>query len=257
MPVNNSKELFEQIATQASDYVEMQGREMANDALQAISKKIEKNVIKKIGDKDIRELASHELKSISNVDGMIEAVGSVEEIKEFIEKYINGETTRGEVIENISDKAAVFVSSAVERIATGLAAAKGSGSFAPAIGAAAGYVAGNIFREAVAPIVNAAKRANQSRKQYEFLHGMYEESIRQMQERRIQFEEETLALFTNRKELIDSCFSQLDSAVKSRNVNKASSALNQIAQEFGSELKFKTLEEFDDFISNSNEELVL
>lgn len=257
MSIKTVDEMFDQIKGQASDYIETQGRAMADDALHAISKKIEKGIVKKIGDKEIKKVVSGGLAKMSSVDDLMEVSGAVGDVREYVEKFMNGELTRAEVVENIAEKTETLISAITEKLATGIAAAEGAGNLAPAIGSAAGYAAAKAFHEAVAPILNAAKRAKEAKERYEFLHGMYEESIRQMCESRDKFEQETATIFANRQDMVDKCFTQIDIAVKSRNVDEVSAALNQIAMEFGSELTFKTLDEFDDFVLNSDKELIL
>ena len=76
-----------------------------------------------------------------------------------------------------------------------------------------------------------------------------------MQEQRFLFEQETAKLFNNRQKLIDESIFALDQAVKTKNANVASAALDKISREFGNGNKLVTFEEFDDFIMNGKEEL--
>ena len=244
MPIKPMDEMFDQLKGQAAGYIETQGRDIADEALQTISKKIKKGIVKKITNKEIKKAVTGGLTKISSVDGLVEVSGAVGDVREYVQKFLNGELTRAEVVENIAEKTENLVATIAETIATGIAAAEGAGNLAPTIGAASGYAAAKVFHEAVAPILNAAKRAKEARERYEFLHGMYEESIRQMQESREKFEHETEVLFSNRQDLVNKCFAQMDAAVQSRDANEASIALNQLATEFGGELKFKTKEEF-------------
>ena len=115
-----------------------------------------------------------------------------------------------------------------------------------------------LFREFVAPFINAAVEAKRARKEYEELHEIIEAAIQQMRLQREQFEKATSELFAHRQELIDNSFQNLDEAVADKNVNQASAALNNIAKEFsGSKgLTFQTLDEFEDFM-NSDEEFTM
>lgn len=130
-----------------------------------------------------------------------------------------------------------------------------TGAAAPVIGYIAGYVAGNLIREAVAPFVNAARKAKWAKERYEKIYELSDQAVRQMQEQRFLFEQETAKLFNNRQKLIDESIFALDQAVKTKDANVASAALDKISREFGNGNKLVTFEEFDDFIMNGKEEL--
>lgn len=133
MPIKTVDEMFDQIKGQASDYIEAQGRAMADDALHAISKKIEKGIVKKIGDKEIKKVVSGGLVKMSSVDDLMEVSGAVGDVREYVEKFMNGELTRAEVVENIAEKTENLISAITEKLATGIAVAEGAGNLAPAI----------------------------------------------------------------------------------------------------------------------------
>ena len=177
------------------------------------------------------------------------------DIGDDVEIFLKGGIDRVELYERIVDKAGDFIPGTIEKIATTVSAE--FGPLASAVGKLAGYIAGSLFREAVAPFLNAVRRAKYARERYEQLHGFYEEAIAQMQSQRQLFERETAALFQRRQQLIDDSFAKLDAALSISDVNRASDALNSIAKEFGEELKFKNVDEFNASILNSDEELIL
>ena len=248
------------------DDIKVQGKAMADKAIKSVSKKVQKEFLNKIEDKALREAASGTLKKISSVDDLINAFESVKdgsilfkdtlgEMGTDVSKFLKGEMDRVDLMESMANRADKYISDIVGKMAT--AAAAEFGTLAPAIGEMAGYIASKMFREAVAPFLNAAIRAKYAKQRYEQLHGFYEEAIEQMQQQLELFEHETAELFNRRQDLIDDCIAKLDAAMTVNDVNKASEALNSLAKEFGEELQFKNSDEFKDFILNSDEELVL
>ena len=235
------------------DIAQEQAVKMGNDFLKSATQNIQKELVSRIENKSLKKLANKGLKEISNLDGVLEFAQDAKAIGGYIEKFLDGEINRADLMQNISDKAANSVSVAVEKVATVLAFE--TGTAAPIIGYIAGYVAGNLIREAVAPFVNAARKVKWAKERYEKIHELSEQAVRQMQEQRFLFEQETAKLFNNRQKLIDESIFALDQAVKTKNANVASAALDKISREFGNGNKLVTFEEFDDFIMNGKEEL--
>lgn len=247
---------------------ENEGRAVVDETIQNVTERITNDFIDKIADEDLRNAAAGTMKKMDSAGELIsafKAVGgnsellhkSVDEISKNVGKFANGELERADLMVSVADTAEIYITNTIEKMAT-ISAAE-YGALAPVIGKMAGYVAGSLFKEAVGPFIRAAKRAQMACKNYEKLHGIYEEAIAQMQQQRADFERATEELFSRRQDIIDACFANLDAAISQKDVNKASAALDEVAKEFngGKGLKFKTLEEFDDFICNSDEELVL
>ena len=234
---------------------EIQGQQMSDEVIHAVIQRVQDKLYDEI---DKTDLHSHELNTLSKYAISDKALlkTTIGDISSDFEKFVDGQMDRIELMESVTDKAADYISIVVEKNVTGLATAE-FGVLAPKIGALAGYVAGGLFRDAVAPFINAAKRAKFARERYEKLHGFYEQSIINMQQQRQIFEAETSALFERRQALIEECFQELDSALISNDVDKASTALNKISNEFGRDLTFKTKKDFDEFILNSDDDLIL
>ena len=263
----NLDSMADEFRDEALETFENEGRQMADQAIQSVSERITKEFTDKIEDKELRAAFDGTMKKMDTAGELIsafKAVGgnsellhkSVDEIQKNIGKFVDGDLTRADLMVSMADTAEVYITSTVEKMAT-LSAAE-YGPLAPVIGQMAGYVAGSLFKEAVAPFINAAKRAQMARKKYEQLHGLYEAAIEQMQKQREEFERETEALFSRRQDIIDACFTNLDAAISQKNVDKASAALDEVAKEFsgGKGLKFKKLSEFDDFMTKGEEEFI-
>lgn len=235
-----------------------QGKTMADKAIQAVSEEIQKKFLDNIEDEALKQAASGTLKKLSSVDGLIGAFNSIQgdsgllhqtygEIGRDIEKFIGGKMTRADLMESLADKAESYISVTVENMAT--TAAAEFGSLAPVIGKLAGHIAGKIFREAVAPFINAARRAQMDREKYEQLHGLYEEAISQAKIQRQEFIEAISKIFEQQEQLIAESLDNLDVALSINDHQKATSALNNIAAGIGGqELEVKSFDDFRDRI---------
>lgn len=240
----------------AIEELQNEGKQMADKAIQSVSERITNEFIEKIEDKELR--ADELISAFKAIGGNSELLHqSVHEINQNIEKFVKGEISRVDLMVSMADTAEFYITDTIEKMAT--VSAVEYGSLAPAIGKMSGYVAGSLFKEAVGPFIRAAKKAQMARKKYEQLHGLYEQAIAQMQQQRKDFERETAELFQRRQDIINACFESLDAAISQKDVNKASAALDEIAKEFngGKGLRFKKFDDFDDFISNSDDELIL
>lgn len=240
-----------------------------NEQIQKVADKVQKKFVDKIGDDILRDASTKTLKKVASVDGLIGAFRSIQgnagllketlgEAGRDIEKFLGGQMDRADLMVSLANRAEKYISDTFTKMVTAVAAAE-FGPLATKIGEFGGYIAANLFREAVAPFINAAQRAKMAREKYFELHEIYENAIKQMQIQRENFERATAELFAHRKDLIDKCFAELDAAISVENVNKASRAFDTMSKEFtgGKGLKFQSQDEFDDFILNSNEELIL
>lgn len=245
---------IEEWADETISELQEQGKEMADKAIQAVSKKVQEKFIDNIEDEALKQAATGTLTKLSSVDGLIGAFNSIQgnsgllhqtygEIGRDIEKFIGGKMTRADLMESMADKAEKYISETVEKMVTTLAAEYGV--LAPVIGEMSGYIAGTLFRETVAPFINAARRAQMAREKYEQLHGLYEEAIAQAKIQRQKFIEVVTEIFDQQEQLINESLSKLDAALNINNHVQATEALNKLAEGIGGqELDVKS---FDDF----------
>ena len=240
----------------AVDFATEKSKEIANNVLKTTTKKLQKEIVAQIGDKTLKKYASKGLKKISSLDGIVDTIQDVKAITECVGAFLDGRIDRTEFMQNITDKAANAVSEGIEKIATVLAVEFGAGPLAPIVGQTAGYVAGCVIRKAVAPFINAARRAKAAKEHYELIHELSQQSIIQMREQRRLFEQEVEKMLSCRQDMIEKNLSQITNAIVHNDANKAASALNNISKEFGGNNKLSTFEEFDDFVLNSDEEIV-
>ena len=255
---------FDKVASEWGDAVidEIKGdvKKQVDKGIQRIADKVQQDFISKIGNDTLRDATSATLGKLASVDGLIGAFKSVQgasglihqtfgEMGRDIEKFIGGEMTRADLMDSMAQRAESCISATFSKMAT--TAAAEFGPLAPVIGEVAGYIAGKMFREAVAPFINAARKAQMAREKYERLHALYEESNAQMRLQRQQFERETAELFEHRQQLIDDCFEVLDGSISVETIseekaNKISAALDRLARNVsgGNGLQFQTKDEF-------------
>lgn len=243
-----------------------QGKTMADKAIQAVSEEIQKKFLDNIEDEALKQAASGTLKKLSSVDGLIGAFNSIQgnsgllhqtcgEIGRDIEKFIGGKMTRADLMESMAKQAEIYISDSVEKMAT--TAAAEFGTMAPVIGKIAGHIAATLFREAVAPFLNAARRAQMAREKYEQLHGLYEEAIAQAKMQRQEFIEAVSEIFEQQEQLIAESLDKLDAALSLNNHKEATAALNNIAAGIGGqELEVKSPGDLRDRIKK-REKLVM
>ena len=259
-----------QLTTQLENTVEQWGNaaleEVKGEVKVAVDKKIksvannvQKKFINKIGDEALRNASTKTLEKLSSFDGIIGAFKSAKgdsgllhqtygEMGRDIEKFIGGKISRADLMESLADKAENYISKKVNQVVTAVAL-EISGPFAPVIGEIAAEIVCGMFRDTVAPFINAARRAQMAREKYEQLHELYEESIRQMEIQRKKFIEKMTETFAVQENLIEKSLSDLNNAFGVNNPEEVTAALNKIASGIGGqELEVKSFEDFKDRI---------
>ena len=66
------------------------------------------------------------------------------------------------------------------------------------------------------------------------------------------FEAKVKEFLSDRQQVIDTNLDDYERAIKNKDPDAMSGALNNIAEEFGGELQFKTKKEFEDFMKDKN-----
>lgn len=105
--------------------------------------------------------------------------------------------------------------------------------------------------------MQAFTEAEMSRKRYEAIHAFCEESIREMEIQRPEFESKVAQFLSDRQQVIDTSLDNFEAAMKNNDMTAVSSALNEIAMEFGGELQFKNRAESDKFMLNDDSDFIL
>ena len=229
-----------------------------DEKIKSVADKVQKKFVNKIGDELLRDASTKTLGKLASVDGLVGAFKLAKgdsgllhqtygEIGRDIEKFIGGKITRADLMESLADKAENYISKKVNQVVTIVASE--FGPLAPVIGEMAAEIACGFFRDAVAPFINAARRAQMAREKYEQLHELYEESIRQMEIQRQKFIEKMKETFEMQENLIEKSLSDLNNAFGVNDSESVTAALNNIASGIGGqELDVKSFDDFKDRI---------
>lgn len=183
----------------------------------------------------------------------MQAAGYVIDVGKSLRQLFNGEITKGEFLRVVGEKGSAFVLSGT---LSAIGAAAGSAAIGPlgawiggALGSMVGYFATNCL---FGSVMRAFDEAELSRKRYEMIKEFCDYSIREMRAQRLEFERAAKEFLQHRQQVIDQSLNDFEASMKGDDVEGATSALNEIAKEFGGELQFRTLNEFDDFMSDPN-----
>ena len=242
--------------------------ELADQTIKAVSKKVKA----KFSSDDLKNINATDADNFSD-DGILDVsensitsnnvwlAEKVVNIGADIKNFVAGKIPKSVFIESMANNVSGFVSKIVKGITIFTAGLMGTPFGAPFeliewMGTFAGAVASKIFCAVFDPLVKYFRK-QEAKKEFEFLHNFYEASILEMQKQREIFESATAQLFKNRQNLIDSCLKKLDDSFNSKDADELSKSLEKIAASFGGELKFKNFAEFDNFMLNSDEELIL
>lgn len=230
----------------AVTYTKRQGAEMATAAFKELSKLAEKEIQNKL----LREGATSILGKLANSNALMQVADVAYDIGKSFKRWINGEISGTEFLQEIGQKGTgVIVSGVFATLGTAVA-----GPIGTAIGSAVGYFATNLLYGSV---MQAFEEAEISRKRYEIIHAFCEESIREMEIQRLEFERKVAQFLSNRQAVIDKSLNDFDEAIRNDDMTAMSAALNEIAMEFGGELQFKNRAEFDKFMLDKNSVFVL
>ena len=226
-------------------YVKGQGAEIAASAIKELAKYAEKE----IENRALREAATKGLGKLANANAVLQAADIVYDVGKALKQLVNGEITKTEFLRIVGEKGTAFVVSGVYSsigAAAGMAIAGPVGAgIGMAIGSAIGYISAGLLYNSV---LKAFDDAEISRKRYEMVHEFCEYSIAEMERERQEFVRVTSELFAKRKQVIETNLNRYELALKQGDVNSLVFSLDEIAKEFGGELQFKNMEEFDKFM---------
>lgn len=240
-------------ANAAVRYGKQQGEELAKDAIKELSERAEKEIKNKV----LRNAASSTLGKLANSDALMKTAGAMIDIGKDFTRLLDGEISGTEFVISVAERGMDFVVEGVGKIAEGFGNALGGPVAGKVIGTAVKYFVSNLLNSSIGKLLQSAKEAELARKHYEAIHAFCEESIREMEIQRLEFERNVAQFLSNRQRVIDDSLNNFEIAVQQNDFNAMSAALNEIAREFGGELQFKNFEELDKFMSNKNSVLVL
>lgn len=186
--------------------------------------------------------------SKTNLPAMAVSVGI--ELYSSISKYVKGDIDTVEFFEELGEKGTSILSSS-------MFAALGEIAIPiPVVGALLGGMIGYslsscFYKEALL----SAQQAKIADKNYKLIKAECEERRKIMEEYQIELQERFDSFFGGLKSDIEECFSEMDNALNSYDLNKIDDFIvssNRLVTMFGGKPKYQNMEEFENFL-NSNE----
>lgn len=224
-----------------ANYTKKQGAELAAEAVKELAKKAEKEIGK--------GLVSNGLKKLANANTLMNVAGAAYDVGKALKRLMDGEITKAEFLQIVGDKGVAAVISSYTTMIGGALGGPIGAAIGGAIGSALSYFSSSFIYSSVMQSFNEAEL---SRQRYEAIHAYCEYSIREMERQRLEFESKVKEFLGARQAVIDSSLDNYERALKNNDFDAMSSALNNIAEEFGGELQFKTRKEFVDFMNDKN-----
>ena len=223
-------------------YTKEHGADIAAKALKELATRAEIRVLNKLADSN----------TLTNIAGTVYNIGSA------FKRLINGEITEIEFLREIGEKGTAAVVSGVYATvgttAGTLIAGPLGGVIGGAIGSAVEYFATNLLYGAV---LQSLEEAKTSRQRYEAMKTFCDYYIPEMERQRLEFKRKVAQFLSDRQQVIDTSLNRFEAAVRSKNFDGVSSALNNIAEEFGGSLQFKNFDELNRFMLDKNSTFVL
>ncbi len=167
-----------------------------------------------------------------------------------IYSFAKGEITADELTERVGQTGTCTTYS----LYTGAAAGAMLGPVGAVIGSMAGYlIAASIYQSATAIF----KEARLAEAEAEWIIAICDVACQSMKQQRENFKKSFKDKLQASCDEFDTCFSAIDQGLAAENYDYVSQSLADLAFLFGKKLRFETFEEFDDFMMNSDQPLIL
>ena len=171
------------------------------------------------------------------------------EVGKTIKKYINGELTELEVIEELGEKGVGMMASSIGA-SIGTAIFPGIGTI---IGGVIGYMCSSSIYNGSLSILKEERLSYERRIKLEGFAKIALENMHIQQEILVK---EISKNYIEKQEKFDEAFNYIEMSVKYENLEMFTKGLNQIAIEFGQVLQFKDFNEFDLFMTDNERKLI-
>ena len=234
-------------------YTKKQSEEWVKDTINEVSKHFEKEIKNKF----LRDTATSALGKLANSNALMKTTGLIVDIGKDFMRMLDGEISGKEFVISFVERGMEFVVEGVGKIAEGIGKAFGGPMAGAALSHAVKYVVSNLLNSSIGKILKSFKEAEISRKRYEMIHAFCEESIKEMEIQRQEFERNVAQFLSNRQQVIDRSLKDFEASMQMDDMTGVSAALNEIAMEFGGELQFKNRDEFDKFMLDKDSVFVL
>ncbi len=190
------------------------------------------------------------VKALSKSNVAVAVAAGVIDTGASVYSFAKGEITAEELTERIGQTGTCTTYS----LYTGAAAGAVLGSVGAVMGSMAGYlIAASIYQSAT----TIFKEARLAEAEAERVIAMCDVACQVMKEQRAEFKRLFKVNFQARCAEFEACFAATDKGLASENYDLTTQSLADFASLFGKKLQFETFEEFDDFMMNSNQPLIL
>lgn len=190
------------------------------------------------------------VKALGKSNVAVTVAAGVIDIGASVYSFTKGEITSEELIERMGQTGTCTAYS----IYVGAAGGAVLGPVGAVVGSMAGYlIAASIYQSATAIF----KEAHLAEAEAERVIAMCDMACKIMQEQRTEFERLFKVNFQIRCAEFDTCLTAINAGLASNNYEIITQSLSNFATLFGQKLQFETFEEFDDFMMNSDEPLIL
>ena len=190
------------------------------------------------------------VKALAKSNFAVAIAASVIDVGASVYSFAKGEITAHELIE----KAGQAGTSTTYSMYAGAAGGAIFGPVGAVVGSMAGYlVAASIYQSATAIFKQACLAEAEATR----VIAMCDASCKALVEQRSEFERLFDANFQTRCAEFEACFTAIDTGLAAKQPEITTQALADFAVLFGQQLKFETFEEFDEFMIDSEQPLIL
>jgi hypothetical protein len=190
------------------------------------------------------------VKALSKSNVAVVVAAGVIDIGASVYSFAKGEITTEELMERVGQTGTCTTLS----LYAGAAAGAILGPVGAVVGSMAGYlIAASIYQSATAIF----KEGRLAEVEAERIIAMCEVACQTMKQQREEFNHLFKINFKYRCNEFDAVLAAIDAGLASKNYEATSQSLADFAALFGKKLQFQTFEEFDDFMLNSDEPLIL
>ncbi|MDZ8066095.1 MAG: hypothetical protein RMY64_10715 [Nostoc sp. DedQUE08] len=190
------------------------------------------------------------VKALAKSNVAVTVAAGVIDVGASVYSFAKGEITTQELIERVGQTGTCTTYS----LYAGTAAGAIFGPVGAIVGSIAGYlIAASIYQSAA----TIFKQAHLAEEEAEQVEAICEAACKVMAEQQAEFEHLFEANFQARCVEFDACFAAIDAGLTSNKPELTTLALANFAELFGKKLQFENFQEFDDFMINSDQPLIL
>jgi hypothetical protein len=174
-----------------------------------------------------------------------------------ISRFVKGEIDGVQAIEQVGQNGVSTLSSIYTGASTGAAIGAVAGPAGAAAGAMIGTIGGYIVSTAIyQSTIAIAKQADLEEKQFKLMKALYEQSCVELKNYNEKFIEASKSYRKNVSSKVNSVLLNLESGLLTNNIDRVTESLSVLTLLTGQELRYKTLQDFDDAM-NSEDPIII